>query len=224
MYHLLIQFDKEGTASPLFRCCYFMILKDNLENWARDALLNGDQFLVDVVVSSKQGPYKVTVILDGDHGITIDDCASVSRRLYQVMEDYAKAEPFCRRALEISENIFGPTHPDSSDAQASLAYLLIDENKLRDVFPLAARARQGREKELSNILSFASERQRLDFQKEIKPYTLLAALGRATELAEVVLRQKGVVLDSLLEDRLAVAAVKDKAAQEILWHFHEQLR
>lgn len=87
MHHLLIQFDKEGTASPLFRCCYFMILKENIENWARQALLNESQFLVDVVVSSKQGPQKVTVILDGDLGITIDDCATVSRKLLNVLEE-----------------------------------------------------------------------------------------------------------------------------------------
>src|SRR5882762_10032262 len=64
-----------------------MILKENIENWARHALLDESQFLVDVVVSSKQGPQKVTVILDGDHGITIDDCASVSRKLLNVMEE-----------------------------------------------------------------------------------------------------------------------------------------
>jgi ribosome maturation factor RimP len=64
-----------------------MILKENIENWARQALLNESQFLVDVVVSSKQGPQKVTVMLDGDHGITIDDCAAISRKLLSVLED-----------------------------------------------------------------------------------------------------------------------------------------
>jgi len=64
-----------------------MILKENIENWALRALSDESQFLVDVIVSSKQGPHKVTVILDGDHGITIDDCASVSRKLYPVLEE-----------------------------------------------------------------------------------------------------------------------------------------
>src|SRR5258706_4781835 len=65
-----------------------MILKENIDNWARQALLDESQFLVDAVVSSKQGPSKVTVILDGDRGITIDDCASVSRRLLKIMEEH----------------------------------------------------------------------------------------------------------------------------------------
>jgi len=64
-----------------------MILKENIENWARQALSDESQFLVDLVVSSKQAPYKVTVILDGDRGITIDDCASVSRKLLGVLEE-----------------------------------------------------------------------------------------------------------------------------------------
>ena len=70
-----------------------MILKENIENWARQALLNESQFLVDVVVSSKQGPQKVTVMLDGDHGITIDDCATLSRKLLNVLEEQGEPAP-----------------------------------------------------------------------------------------------------------------------------------
>jgi hypothetical protein len=80
---------------------------------------------------------------------------------------------------------------------------------LNEALRLGAQARRGEEKTLSNILSFTSEQQRLAFQKTIYPYTLPATLGSAPELAEIVLRQKGVVLDSLLEDRLVAEASKD---------------
>ncbi len=76
------------------------------------------------------------------------------------------------------------------------------------------------EKILSNILSFTSEQQRLAFQKETNPYDLPGTLGNAPELAETVLRQKGVVLDSLLEDRLVAEASGDAKQREII----EQLR
>src|SRR5207249_2799678 len=66
--------------------------------------------------------------------------------------------------------------------------------------------RRAQEKNLSGILSFTSEQQRLAFQKTTNPYTLPATLGNAPELAAIVLRQKGVVLDSLLEDRLVAEA------------------
>ena len=43
------------------------------------------QFVVDVVLS-KHKPYKVTVILDGDNGITIDDCSLLSRALSEDLD------------------------------------------------------------------------------------------------------------------------------------------
>jgi ribosome maturation factor RimP len=61
---------------------------------------------VDVIVSSKQGPGKVTVILDGDHGITIDDCASLSRKLLTAMEEQGLTENF---TLEVTTP--GLDHP-----------------------------------------------------------------------------------------------------------------
>lgn len=64
---------------------------------------------------------------------------------------------------------------------------------------------------LANILSFASEQERLAYGSLQNPCTLFATLGDAGELAEAVLRYKGVVLDSLLEDQLVTAAAKDPA-------------
>ncbi len=80
---------------------------------------------------------------------------------------------------------------------------------LDEALRLAEQARLAQEKVLSNILSFTSEDERLAFQRTIHPYDLLATLGNARELAESVLRQKGVVLDSLLEDRLVAEASED---------------
>lgn len=64
-----------------------MVLNEKIANLARQALLSEGQFLLNTVVSTKQGPKKVTVILDGDQGITIGDCAAVSRRLLVSLEE-----------------------------------------------------------------------------------------------------------------------------------------
>ena len=90
----------------------------------------------------------------------------------------------------------------------------------KEALRLAVQARRVQEKNLSGILSFTSEQQRLAFQKTTNPYSLPGTLGNAPELAEVVLRQKGVVLDSLLEDRLVAEASGDPRQREII----EQLR
>jgi ribosome maturation factor RimP len=46
-----------------------------------------DQFIVDVLVSSKKGPGKVMVLVDGDQGINIDACAEISRQLSKELDE-----------------------------------------------------------------------------------------------------------------------------------------
>ncbi|GAB3263783.1 ribosome maturation factor RimP [Larkinella harenae] len=50
--------------------------------------LNEDQyFVVDIQVSPSRTRAKITVLLDSDTGITIDECASISRRLGNQLEE-----------------------------------------------------------------------------------------------------------------------------------------
>ncbi|PWT82250.1 MAG: hypothetical protein C5B58_08550, partial [Acidobacteria bacterium] len=140
--------------------------------------------------------------------------------LYQSLGDYAKAEPLYRRALKIREKALGPDHPDTATALNNLALFKIDLGEPENALPLAKRAQQTEEKYLSNILSSTSEQQRLTFQETTTPYKLLATLGSAAPLAQTVLRQKGVVLDSLLEDRLVAEASADPKQREIISQLH----
>ena len=84
----------------------------------------------------------------------------------------------------------------------------------------AARAGKSQETQLGSILSFTSEQQRLAFQETINPFTLPATLGSAPDIARAILHTKGVVLDSLLEDRLAAEASKEAKQREVI----DQLR
>lgn len=77
----------EGTDSPLF--VYTIFLMDLVEE-IRNAVarnLSPDKFVVDVLISGRKIPKRVLIILDGDAGVTIDDCADVSRRLSKEFED-----------------------------------------------------------------------------------------------------------------------------------------
>ena len=136
--------------------------------------------------------------------------------LYDEMGDYAKAEPLLQRALKIDEKALGPEHPNTAKGLNNLAALYSLMGDPKEALRLAAQARRAQEKNLSDILSFTSEQQRLAFQKTTKPYDLPATLGNAPELAEIVLRQKGVVLDSLLEDRLVAEASGDPKQRVIV--------
>ncbi|HKZ38089.1 MAG TPA: hypothetical protein VJ184_10580 [Chryseolinea sp.] len=44
-------------------------------------LADPSQFIVDVLILGHKGPKKVLIIIDGDKGITIEDCAALSREL-----------------------------------------------------------------------------------------------------------------------------------------------
>ena len=53
---------------------------------AGSSLLNPSQFLVDVVTSNRNFS-KITVILEGDQGVTIEDCTRISRELSKKLDE-----------------------------------------------------------------------------------------------------------------------------------------
>lgn len=51
------------------------------------AKLPNDQFIVDVLYSGKKSPARLLVIIDGDKGVTIDQCAGLSRDLSKELDE-----------------------------------------------------------------------------------------------------------------------------------------
>src|SRR5690349_10080807 len=60
---------------------------EEIRKIAEGKLKNSSQYIVDVTVSSKRKPQKVTVVVDGDAGISIDDCADISREVSKVLDE-----------------------------------------------------------------------------------------------------------------------------------------
>jgi CHAT domain-containing protein/Tfp pilus assembly protein PilF len=140
--------------------------------------------------------------------------------LYMNKGDYADAEPLYLRSFGIMAGDFATEYPAMSDFYRGLGLLMIDLEHGDKASDAARREILADEAEVGEVLSFASERQRMEFQVTRRPYDLLAALGDDSDLAEAVLRNKGVVLDSLLEDGLAAQGSKNPEVQTNL----EQLR
>lgn len=65
----------------------FMELVEEIRQLATQALNKPGQFIVEVVVSSRRTPKKVLVIVDGDEGVTIDDCAELSTTLSKQLDE-----------------------------------------------------------------------------------------------------------------------------------------
>ena len=78
--------NDEGTEkSPLL---LFMISSEKLIELANQYIDEIDGlFLVEASIKGTDGSMKVTVLLDGDKGVNVDDCASVSRQLGNYLEE-----------------------------------------------------------------------------------------------------------------------------------------
>jgi CHAT domain-containing protein/Tfp pilus assembly protein PilF len=141
-------------------------------------------------------------------------------QLFMRIGEYAKAKPLYQRSLKIRESTLGPNHPDTALLNQDISLLQSALGEQSMALISARKAKATNEKTLSSILSFTSERQRMAYQVNQSPYTLFGTLGCALDLAEVLLRNKGVVLNSVIEDQLAAEASKDPAIRNSI----DQLR
>jgi len=93
---------KGGSRTPFFVSQYFMDDKTRITGLLQPYLNNDQLYIVDVQVVGRQGGrIKVTILLDSDAGITIDECADISRRLGGQMDEmnFFGESPF---TLEVS--------------------------------------------------------------------------------------------------------------------------
>ncbi len=134
--------------------------------------------------------------------------------------DFAGAERCLAGTWQILRKTLGPEHPNTAGTLESLVFVYLDRGKRSMALEGARQAQQLELNTFSNLLSFASERQRLTYQPTVPEFSALATLGCAPELGLEVLRRKGAVLDSVLEDRLAARATGNPALAETI----EELR
>ena len=64
-----------------------MEFAEEIKNIITRKLADPSQFLVEVIAKGHKGPKKVLVVIDGDKGVTIDDCANLSRELSKAFDD-----------------------------------------------------------------------------------------------------------------------------------------
>jgi tetratricopeptide (TPR) repeat protein len=127
--------------------------------------------------------------------------------LYWTTGEYAKAEPLYQEALRIRQKILAPWHPDTALSLDNLALLEFGLGRIDQATALARQAFAAELTILSKVFSFTSEQQRLAYLDIFHPYSLFPFLkGTEADLANAVLRYKGVVLDSIVEDRLLAEA------------------
>lgn len=76
-----------GQTVPSFYIKNLKNLQLIIEQLAEDNLPGEEYFIVDINVSSEKGPSKISILLDGDNGVTIDDCVKLSRAVGNLLEE-----------------------------------------------------------------------------------------------------------------------------------------
>jgi CHAT domain-containing protein/tetratricopeptide (TPR) repeat protein len=89
---------------------------------------------------------------------------------------------------------------DRHNIMRGLAEVMISQSQTAEAARLAADLEKAEDAMLGQVLSFTDEQQRLQYVATIDPYLLWAALGSGPDMARAVLRHKGIVLDSMIED------------------------
>jgi tetratricopeptide (TPR) repeat protein len=139
-----------------------------------------------------------------DTAISLNNMAFV----YESMGDSTKALPLFERALAIREKSLGPQHPNTAGSLNNLAIVTYRMGDIPSSRNYASRQIAAQHRESQSILTL-DERSRMMWQN-VNINFWVAAVLRPEPLAQLILRRKGVVLDSLLEDRaLAKSAQHD---------------
>jgi hypothetical protein len=111
----------------------------------------------------------------------------------------------------------GQNIPTRQTGLTNLALLEFNLDRVDEATPLARQASAAELTILSKVFSFTSEQQRLAYLDIFHPYILFALLkGTETDLAQAALRYKGVVLDSIVEDRLLAEASQGSEEQKLV--------
>jgi CHAT domain-containing protein len=166
---------------------------------------------------------RARTILESNFGPDNSHVASVLGVLSQLEEkrgNYDTAREFGEQAYRLREKTLGPSHYLSISTLRSLACLEVVLGRPERALARADQLQESEDRLLANIFSFTSERQRLAYQHGASlfkhRYDLWASLGAVQPLARTILHTKGLVLDSLIEDRLLAQSSGDEQVQELL--------
>jgi tetratricopeptide (TPR) repeat protein len=138
----------------------------------------------------------------GAHHPQTADALENLANCYLAKQMTAEAMPLHGRALEIREEMLGPQHPDTARSLARMTELLYIAGNDTQAGAYASREVAARHRQLQGILTM-DERSRLAWQAQNLSLGPEAKVLMPEQVAQLVLRWKGIVLESMLEDNLA---------------------
>jgi len=137
--------------------------------------------------------------------------------LQAILGKFEEASATYGKAINLINEQYPEGHPASLDIRESEVLAALASGQADLAAEKASEVFAARMKNLEDVLSFADEAQRLAYRSSIDPWSLFATLKQAEELYEAVLRSKGIVLESILEDRgLASKASDPELAEDLV--------
>lgn len=129
--------------------------------------------------------------------------------LQAILGQFDEASNSYGKALEVIADQYPAGHPAALDIRESLVLLSLAKGETDLAKEKAREVFDARMKNLETVLSFADEAQRLSYRSSIDTWSLFANLDDPAALYEAILRSKGIVLESILEDRGLARKVTD---------------
>ncbi|MEM7518456.1 MAG: tetratricopeptide repeat protein, partial [Planctomycetota bacterium] len=140
--------------------------------------------------------------------------------LQAILGNHEEAAASYEKAAGLIAEQYPEGHPAILDVRESEALLAAAKGDLKSAESIAASVLDSRMENLENVLAFASESQRLAYRDSIDPWSLFASLNLPEQLYTAVIRSKGIVLESILEDRSVARQASDPKLEASL----EELR
>ncbi len=129
---------------------------------------------------------------------------------------FEEARTALKAAFILLERTYGPDNPQVISTLSNLALAEFDLGNRDEAQRLTDLLEESELGMLRNILSFGTETQRQQFRQNQEYYCLNAALGDASGIASKAIKYKGVVLDSIIEDRKFAEAANNDDARAVL--------
>lgn len=136
--------------------------------------------------------------------------------VYKAMNRYPEAERLFLQALGSAERTPDFGSRNLSVLLRDITFFYLDSFKEDQARVYAKKALEAQTTELASVLAFSSDRQRIQFVARADPYSALVSLQEINEVAQAVLRWKGIALDSILDDRIAVQASDNPENRHLL--------
>jgi len=135
----------------------------------------------------------------GSNNISTSDSLAALGLYYKKAANYPESEKYLDSALSINSNAFSINSPKVSDSIYNLAGVLALDNKTERAINLTKRWVDSVQAQLSSVFNFG-EAQRLAWASQNLLFSLPANILPNDKNHELILRWKGIVLDSLIED------------------------